>query len=54
MGCFRSSSLSPRSEFGAWQKQKKAPGEKHCALEDQELGGVIDYDQSRSQNGNPG
>ena len=30
-----------RGGIGAWQRRKKAPGEKPCNSEDQDLGGVI-------------
>ncbi len=40
-------------EFGSWQKQNKAPGEK-LRFGGLRIGGVTRYAQSRSQNGNPG
>jgi hypothetical protein len=40
-------------EFGAWQRQKKAPGEKNCASEDQDLGACDMLTRIQGQNGNP-
>jgi hypothetical protein len=45
--------FSGEVESGAWRSRKKGSQRKSCALEDQELGRVIDCDQSRSENGNP-